>query len=41
MRSCSVAVRGLLSFGDFSLSLGDRLTVIVGPGGAGKAICYG
>ncbi len=37
MRICSAAVRGLLSFGDFSLRLGDRLTVIVGPGGAGKS----
>ena len=37
MRIRSVAVRGLLSFGDFALDLGRRLTVIVGPGGAGKS----
>ena len=37
MRICSVAARGLLSFGDFSLDLDRRLTAIVGPGGAGKS----
>ena len=37
MRICSVAARGVLSFGDFSLDLDCRLTAIVGPGGAGKS----
>ncbi len=37
MRICSVAARGVLSFGDFRLDLDRRLTAIVGPGGAGKS----
>jgi len=37
MRIRLVAARGVLSFGDFALDLGRRLTVVVGPGGAGKS----